>query len=44
MEPIINIIKNNFDNKYKLSELVDEYMIPQELEKKQNVEITTHIN
>jgi len=41
MEDIIKIIKNNFNNQKELSKLIDEYLIPQELEKKQNAEIST---
>jgi hypothetical protein len=40
MEVLINKLKKL--NKYtKLSKLIDEYLIPQELEKKQNAEIST---
>jgi len=41
MDDIKNKIIHNFDNKNELSKLIDEYLIPQELEKKQNAEIST---
>jgi len=41
MNNIKNMIINNFNNKNELSKLIDEYLIPQELEKKQNAEIST---
>ncbi|ADO67507.1 hypothetical protein crov473 [Cafeteria roenbergensis virus] len=41
MNDLKEIIIKNFNNKKELSKLIDKYLIPQELEKKTNAEVST---